>query len=389
MHKEIETIEISKVIDNFDWNIPASFVVNKTFSTPRGVSIYSHEAYAESLYKIYSKSTLGITSSKDLESGQLYKCKISSVSEKTAIAYTDSGQSIIIDVKKEEREAEKMGLTGLDFTPGSELSVIVKEIKGSYYGSASEGFTGSVREEFHEQIKSESLAYPAKIKSINRGGYLVDVSGVECFLPGSLAAANKISDFESYIGKTLYVMVDGYVAEKDIFVVSHKKYLAHILPSKLRELELNRTYKGTVTGKSDFGVFVEWDEIFTGLVHKSDFPDEKVTDFYPGQEIEFYVTEVKDDGKITLSLNGPSERSKLLYNMQSLIDRDANPEFDAIVKFRRRNGALVEIPENGLFALIPSDELHPEDRKCKIGDELTISVYAVEIPTNKIFARSI
>jgi hypothetical protein len=75
--------------------------------------------------------------------------------------------------------------------------------------------------------------------------------------------------------------------------------------------------------------------------------------------------------------------------MQSLIDRDANPEFDAIVKFRRRNGALVEIPENGLFALIPSDELHPEDRKCKIGDELTISVYAVEIPTNKIFARSI
>lgn len=389
MHREIETLEISRVIENFDWNIPASFVVNKTIKTPNGVNIFSHEAYAEELYRVYSGSLAGITASKDLESGQLYKCKISSVNESVALAYTSSGQSIIIDVKKEERDAEKMGLEGLDFSPGSELSVVVREIGGSYHGSVSEGFTGSVREELFDQIKKESMAYPAKIKSINRGGYLADVSGIECFLPGSLAAANKIADFESYVGKTIYVMVDGYVNEKDIFVVSHKKYLAHILPSKLRELSLDRTYKGTVTGKSDFGVFVEWDEIFTGLIHKSDFLNEKVTDFTPGEEIEFYVTEVKDDGKITLSLNGPSERSKLLYHIQSLIDSDANPEFDAVVKFRRRNGALVEIPENGLFALVPTEELHDEDKKCRIGDNITISIYSVEIPTNKIFARSI
>jgi ribosomal protein S1 len=373
--------------EKFNWEIPQNFTINKKIKSQSRSKIYSHEEYAENLYELYTGySQENFKSSKDLVDGEIYKCRISSINENFALAYTPTGQTIFIDLKKERKDAQKLNIQGLDFTINSQIEAITRKINETYYGSIVECYAKGLKNEFFEQIKLASVAYPAKIESINKGGYFVDISGVKCFLPGSLAAANKITDFESYIGKTVHVMIDGYVPLKDIFVVSHKKYLSNIMGQRIQELSLIKKYTGTVTGNSHFGLFIEWDEIFTGLIHKSEFEGEKINGFSQGDKVEFYVKEIKEDNKITLSFNPPSEKTIKIYKLKEDLDNGELNPLGATVK-RKKSGCLVEIPEFDVLAMIPPDKMSQEIRDLDQGDRISVLIYEIEPNTGRIFAK--
>jgi ribosomal protein S1 len=376
--------------ETFNWDIPSGLTVNKKIHTPGHTKIYSHEGYASSLYSLYcgsNPSVLGF--SKDLQDGEIYKCRITSAREDSALGHTETGQTIFIDLKKERKDAIRLNIQGLDFSVSSEIEAIVRDINGTYHGSVVECYVHSLKAEFFDQIKKCSVAYPAKIESVNKGGFLVDISGVKCFMPGSLAAANKITDFESYLGKTLYVMIDGYVQGKDIFVVSYKKYLNHIMNSKIQELDLTKKYKGSVTGSSSFGLFVEWEDIYTGLIHKTEFENQIVQGFNPGDEIEFYVKEVKEDNKLTLTFGAPVEKTVKIYEIKEAIDNGTIEAMAAIIKYKRKNGCLVEVPETGMMAMIPQEKVTEDLKNAKPGDRIGILIYEVDPVMGKIFAKPV
>jgi ribosomal protein S1 len=327
--------------------------------------------------------------SKDLNEGNVYPCKIVSINETEALAQTSTGQTIYIDLKKEKKDAEKLRITGISFNPGDALQAKVKKIGGTYTGSVVEYYIHSIRLELFEQIKKESSAYLVKIESINKGGYIVDLSGIKCFLPGSLAAANRITDFESFIGKQLHVMIEGYVEAKDIFIVSYKKYLNKIMETKIQELDLTKKYKGFVTGTSEFGVFVEWEEVYTGLIHKTEFMEEsELTTIHPGDEIEFYVKEIKDNNRLTLTLEKPLERNVIIQDLENQIKEGSEDPIEARIKHRRKNGILIELVNLGLMALVPQDKIGKIDKNLKPGDDLLVVVYEVEPSSGKIYART-
>lgn len=376
--------------DTFNWEIPSGLTVNKSIKTPSHVKIYSHEIYASSLYSLYCGISPEVLQfSKDLEDGKIYKFRISNLTENSALGYTDSGQTIFIDLKKEKKDASRFGIQEIDFRVSSEFEAIVREIGGTYHGSVVECYVQGLKGEFFAQIKDASVAYPARVESINKGGYLVDISGVKCFLPGSLAAANKITDFESYLGKTIYVMIDGYVAQKDIFVVSYKKYLNKIMSTKIQELDLTKKYKGCVTGSSPFGLFVEWEDVYTGLIHKTEFEDQIVKGFEPGDEIEFYVKEVKEDNKLTLTFGAPVEKTVKIYELKDRVEDGTIEPMAAIIKFKRKNGCLVEVPEIGVMAMIPQDKVSADLKNSKPGDRIAVLIYEVDPVMGKIFAKSV
>jgi len=384
----MEKISLSKEEkETFNWESSAGLSVNKKIKTPNHIKVYSHEDYASALYALYFGSNPEhLDSSKDLVEGEIYKCKISSINEDSALAYTSSGQTIFIDLKKERKDAQRLNIQGIDFAVSSHVEAIVRGINGTYYGSIVECYVQGLKSEFFEQIKAASVAYPAKIESINKGGYLVDISGVKCFLPGSLAAANKITDFESYLGKTIYVMIDGYVPGKDIFVVSYKKYLSKIMDQKIQELDLTKKYKGCVTGSSPFGLFVEWEDVYTGLIHKTEFENEIIQGFKPGDEIEFYVKEVKEDNKLTLTFGSPLEKTLRIYQIKEEIENGTISPMAAVVK-RKKSGCLVEVPELGLMAMIPQDKITLDLKNVKSGDRIAILIYEVDPVMGKIFAK--
>lgn len=378
-----------QIQEEFDWNISNRRKINRDIEVLDDSKVYCREDYAQSLYYQMAESLKGVSSSKDLRTGNSYNSTITSLTDKHAIAQTYEGQSIYVDVGKEKKDADKLGISLMDFEIGSEIQTIVRNINGTYYGSIVDCFIETTKQEFFEQIKKESLAYEARIESINNGGYIVDVQGIKCFLPGSLAAANKITDFESYLGKKIYVMMDGYVQKKDIFVVSYKKYLNKIMDRKIQELDLTKKYKGFVTGTSSFGVFVEWEDIYTGLIHKTEFDNQKVEGFTAGDEIEFYVKEVKDDNRLTLTFGEPVDKTLKIYDLKRDLEDGVSPISNAKVKHKRKNGALVELLEFGLIAMIPQGRLGKRHKGLKTGDQILVSVYEVDQVMGKIFVEPV
>lgn len=379
--------------EDFNWEVQNGRKPNKKLKRiPEGSKIFCHEPYAQEAldaYNRYFSEAVGNGDfSKDLSEGNVYPCKIVSISENEALAQTTSGQTIYIDLKKERKDAEKLRITGLSFNPGDMLQARIRKSGSVYTGSVVEYYIHSLRAELFEQIKKESSAYMVRIESINKGGYIVDLSGIKCFLPGSLAAANRITDFESYIGKELHVMIEGYVEAKDIFIVSYKKYLNKIMESKIQELDLTKKYKGYVTGTSEFGVFVEWEEVYTGLIHKTEFQEESnISSIHPGDEIEFYVKEIKDNNRLTLTLEKPLERNVIIYDLDKQIKDGTIESTDARIKHKRKNGILIDLVEFGLMALIPQDKIGRKTKMLKPGDDLKVNIYEVDITSGKIFAE--
>ena len=383
----------SNHFDTFEWDVPSRLTVNNKIKSAKGNKIFCHEPYAQELAELYFDS-YGSSDyelePKDLVDGSVYLCKIVQLKEDEALAQTASGQTIYIDIKKEKIDAERLNIINLSFNPGAELKARVRKSNGNYLGSVIEYYIHTLRAELFEQIKKESSAYKVKIISVNKGGYIAELSGIKCFLPGSLAAANKITDFESYIGKELHVMIEGYVEAKDIFIVSYKKYLNKIMDSKIQELDLTKKYKGYVTGTSDFGVFVEWDSVYTGLIHKTEFSEEdSLPTLSPGSEVEFYVKEIKDNNRLTLTLDKPLERNIIIQKLESQVNEGTCEAIDAKVKHKRKNGALVELTEFGLMALVPQDKLGKKAANIKPGDDLRVLPYEVDTISGKIYVELI
>ena len=378
--------------ENFDWTLPNKRAVNPKIKSPEGARVYSHESYAQELSNLYFNYESDFMDSigKDLKDGEVYNCVITNMSETEALAQTAAGQTIYIDLRKELRDSAKLNIETIVFNIGSEFKAAVRKIGGSYTGSVVDYYAQSIRMEFFEQIKKASHAYRAKVESINKGGYIASISGIKCFLPGSLAAANRITDFESYIGKEIPVMIEGYVEGKDIFIISYKKYLNKIMDSKIQELDLTKKYKGSVTGTSQFGVFVEWEEVYTGLIHKTEFEnDSTISSFSPGDEIEFYVKEIKDNNRLTLTLEKPLERNVILQDLDNQIKEGTLEPVEARIKHKRKNGTLIELIPFGLMALVPHDKSGKNMDNLKTGDSLTVSIYEVEPNTGKIFAEPV
>jgi len=375
-----------------NWDDPNGFAPNRKIKNTHGMIVYSHEPYAEELAAAYSKQFGNLSShdlTKDLTEGDVYGCKVVALTEAEAFAQTESGQTIYIDLKKEKRDADKLGIGGIDFAVGSRIEAHVRKTNGGYSGSVVEYYIRSLRAELFDQIKKENSAYKVRVESINKGGYIVDLCGIKCFMPGSLAAANKITNFESYIGKEIHVMIEGYVEAKDIFVVSYKKYLNKIMEQKIQELDLTKKYKGCVTGTSDFGIFVEWEEVYTGLIHRSEFDgDDRLSTLSSGDEIEFYVKEIKDNNKLTLTLDKPLEKNVILYDLETQLDEGTIDSMTAVIKHKRKNGVLIEINEIGLMAFMNFDHLSKKDKNAKPGDTIDITIWSVDPLSGKIFAKS-
>jgi len=234
------------------------------------------------------------------------------------------------------------------------LNAYILEATPSVKISLWQGHLVSVKDEFLEQIGNPSKAYTAKVIEANKGGFFVEVQGLEAFMPGSLAAPNKILDFQSYIGKEIIVMVEDFLKEMNSFIVSHKKYIAHVLPMKIQELDLMQKYNGTVTGCSKYGIFVEFDELFTGLLHTSKMDDETKAEFNKRNikatsPIEFYISEVTKDNRIILTKESPEDKLNKIQNfIVDSQDKVLESKVAAVMNF----GIIVNVGEiNGLIPI--------------------------------------
>lgn len=351
--------------------------------------IYCTEDYAQSLYDMMFGGSYADAGSKDLTIGENKKATIVSIDKNgIAVADTDSCASVIIDLNKERPFFERQRVYDPEFgiAVGSVIDVAIDGASGgSFTASMGSAFTQELHKDLLLSMKTGRHAYTITIKSVNDGGFLVDLQGIECFMPGSLAGANKIVDFNGMIGKRVIVMIETYLEHTGTFVVSAKKYIQHILPERIKELDFSKVYSGNVTGTAAYGAFVEWDGIFTGLLHDSEMND-TLTSLRPGSAVDFYIREIKEGNRIILTQKEPSPE---LLNYQVFKDEFEGNEIEGRIKEIKSFGVFIEF-ENDVVGMMPPREFRKTGgTKVQEGDIVLCYVKSVDVSTKKIQLRAV
>lgn len=364
--------------------------------------VFCHEPYAQELYDLMNGI---VTCVKDIENGQLLRAVDLRITDTNEVEImTDAGIGLYLDMRKEKKYFEAIGFEDNDLEKFSELAkagwfrnlfsereeyIGVEGDIQSYKGSIYEAYLNKTKGEFVSQIAEQSAYYMAKIISKNQGGFFIKVQGIDAFLPGSLAAANKIVDFDTYIGREVPVMVEDYLKQSDTFIFSYKRYLDKVLPAKLAKIERYARMKGTVTGSSKYGVFVEFDEMFTGLLHTSEMSPETLEDFKTrtigaGQDIEVWVKDIREN-KLILTETNPSEKMEEFESFKSKVEgRVRSMKVISVKPF----GAFLEVEENRI-GLLPIREMRKVGRKIEVGETYELCVSRVDPETGKIYLTAL
>ena len=135
-------------------------------------------------------------------------------------------------------------------------------------------------EEINSALENDEVIQ-GYIKSRTKGGMIVDVFGIEAFLPGSQIDVHPIRDYDVFVGKTMEFKVVKINQEFRNVVVSHKALIEAELEAQRKEiishLEKGQILEGTVKNITSYGVFVDLGGV-DGLVHITDLSWGRVSD---------------------------------------------------------------------------------------------------------------
>jgi small subunit ribosomal protein S1 len=289
------------------------------------------------------------------------------------------------DIRIDNKPSESKYLKRL--LVGESVDVLVSNVDNNNFfikGSVSELYESRA----HQTLKSleEGYSVEALVKSMNPAGYDIEIlhSGVVLpgFMPNTLAGINKLYNPESIIGETLKVMIEIYSEKEGTYIVSRKKYLNTLIPEEAKKLECDKVYTGTVTGTTPFGVFVEFNECLTGMIHRVNLNEDwqnRISEIKAGFQVDFYIKEViKEKGN----------RFKIILTQiirETLWDTIKNGQIiEGKVKEVRNFGALVNLDEETL-GLIHNSELEKHSKKVTTGQYLKVKVLSVDRTTRKIY----
>jgi len=360
---------------------------NPHIKTKNGDKVYSRERYAQELYDLMESMDSGQTLLPLVTEGSIYDGKIYAVN--SDFISVDVGYRELIYVKYEKETDLVKSLL-----PGDETSVLITSAKNNSHvlGSISGGVKHKVFLDLRNGVETEDTAWVGVVKNmIENGGYIVDVQGVECFMPGSLAGINKLHDFGSIIGTEMYVVPVSFSPERGTIVVSHRKYLQAMIPNEVQDIKDNMgvEYTGNVTGTAKYGVFVEFNKCLTGMIHVNDLDETtaalfKARDIKPGDEVMFKVKDVISNSKITLT-----QLDNVVFNPWTDIStRYQIPcTVEATVKTNKEYGLFVNI-EDGITGLLHISEL--DESLMDIfnpGDKITVQITRIDEESKKVFLK--
>lgn len=284
------------------------------------------------------------------------------------------------DIRIENKPSESKYLKNCEV--GDQVDVLIIAVKHDHFFI--KGSISSLYENIaHENLKSleEGESVTVYVKSLNPAGYDVDVmnGGVTLpgFMPNTLAGINKLYDSTSIVGDTFQVMIESFSDQEGTYIVSRRRYLQTLIPDAIKELKFNNLYSGNVTGTTPFGIFVEFNDCLTGMIHKANVSEEwqnRISDIKPGQSIEFYVKEIIKD-KIILT---QVLRETLWDNIQN------GQIIYGKVKDVKQFGTLV-ILDDETVGLIHTSEMEKIGKKFTAEQEVKVKVLSIDRNSRKIF----
>ncbi|TKB96791.1 30S ribosomal protein S1 [Pedobacter cryophilus] len=231
------------------------------------------------------------------------------------------------------------------------------------------------------------------VKSRTKGGLIVDIIGVEAFLPGSQIDIKPIRDYDVYVGKTMEFKVVKINHEFKNVVVSHKVLIEDDLESQkveiVSKLEKGQVLEGTVKNITDFGVFIDLGGV-DGLLHITDISWGRIE--HPrevlslDEKVNVVVLDFDDEKKrIALGLKQLSEHPWASLDTELGIGSKVKGKIVTVADY----GAFLEIIP-GVEGLIHvsemswSQNLRNPQEFMKVGDEVEAVVLTLDREERKM-----
>ncbi len=282
-----------------------------------------------------------------------------------------------------------------DLKVGDEVEVYIENTedkKGQLILSHKKARESRSWDRVNEALESQEIV-KGYIKCRTKGGMIVDVFGIEAFLPGSQIDVKPIRDYDVFVGKTMEFKVIKINQEYRNVVVSHKALIEEELEQQKKEiiskLEKGQVLEGTVKNITSYGVFIDLGGV-DGLIHITDLSWGRVSD--PKEIVEL-------DQKINVViLDFDDEKKRIALGLKQLTPHpwdslDANLKVGDVVKGKvvvmADYGAFIEIAP-GVEGLIHvsemswSQHLRSAQDFIKVGDEVEAVILTLDRAERKM-----
>ena len=330
----------------------------------------------------------GVGMDTTFKSGSIVKGTVSAVKDDdvfTDIGYKSEGV-VKLDEFRDPAEA----------VPGFKFDVMIVSLEDDRTGMlilSKKRADDQIRWKMVQERYTEGCIVNGTIRAKVNGGLIVDIDGVEAFLPGSQLDVSPIRDLTPYIGQTYEFKVIKISNERRNIIISRRELIEGTMAEKKAELlgslQKGEVRKGKVKNITDFGEFIDLDGI-DGLLHITDMswgrikhPSEMLK---VGQELDVMVLEVDQDReRISLGLKQCSENPWVTIAEQFPKGTRVKGKVVNLAAY----GAFVEIAP-GIEGLVHISEFSWTKRVARAsdmlnqGDEVDVEILSIDSENQKI-----
>ena len=354
-------------------------VVSDVSMLPDDDDAYSTDEIAEMMAEY--EPTLGV------KEGEIVKGTILSVSE----------DQVVVDIGfKSEGAIDRSEFSDAsEVVVGNEIEVYVESVEnqeGQVVISKQKADFMRVWDRIKDAYDSGSPVSGTLVRRI-KGGIVVDLFGVEAFLPGSQIDLRQVKNFEQYLGQSFDFRIIKLNKSRRNIVVSRRVILEEERESMrtelLKTLEKDQIREGVVKNITDFGAFIDLGGV-DGLLHITDMSWGRIS--HPSE-----VVKISEHVRVKV-LNYDKERERISLGMKQLTAYPWEGVSERYPENERVNGRVVSITDYGAFVeleegvegLIHVSEMswtqhvrHPS-KIVNIGDEVECMVLRVDEENEKI-----
>ncbi len=185
---------------------------------------------------------------------------------------------------------------------------------------------------------------PGKILKRIKGGMVVDLMGIEAFLPGSQIDIRPVRDFDAFVGQTMDFKIVKVNIPTENIVVSHKVLIEETISDQRKEildkLEKGQILEGTVKAITDFGVFIDLGGV-DGLIHITDLSWGRIN--HPSEVVRL-------DEKIKVVVTDfEMERKRISLSLKQLLPHPWEKIEDKLKIGDKAAGRVVSLTDYGAF----------------------------------------
>lgn len=290
-----------------------------------------------------------------------------------------AGQEVTVDigggndatVYLSELSADNISSVSDAVSIGSQIEAVVKKVSDEQILLSVKAIAVRAQNAAIEKAAEEGTPLEATVMRAIRGGLLVDLGGVEAFLPASQLDTRYVENLEIYVGQTFNVKIESIkrgriaVTRRELLIAEREVARANALAT----LNIGDVVEGQVTRLTSFGAFVDFGNV-EGLVHLSEVSHTrfgKIEDVLAvGDNVKAVIVKIDGD-KIGLSIKNaiptPVEEFAATHAVGEVLEGKVVSAHDY--------GAFVEIAP-GVEGLVHASELSWENARSKVSDFLTV-----------------